>query len=67
MVESYAHIKYAKNVLKQKDFEELQEYIGDSVGDWPAYNFKPKNISHTLFYNVTHLPFNYGNNKNWST
>lgn len=44
MVESFEHIKYAKNVLSQRDFEELQEYIGDSVGDWPAYNFKPKDV-----------------------
>ena len=44
MVESFEHIKYAKNVLSQRDFEELQEYIGDSVGDWPTYNFKPKHV-----------------------
>ena len=44
MVESFEHIKYAKNVLNQRDLEELQEYIGDSVEDWPSYNFLPKNI-----------------------
>ena len=43
-MEDLEHIKYAKNVLSQRDFEELQEYIGDDVDYWPSYNFKPKDV-----------------------